>query len=170
VSEMDAWKLGQVASKWIEENFQPASRILEFGSGSGTYERAQKYDVTAIEHDEDFLSSDYRCIHASIKANEISSKYDETGWYDPKKISLINQEKFDLIIIDGPPGAIGRKGILHFPWIFQLADIILVDDTHRESEGHLSEKIIHWMGTPEVTELIENGDFGFRKCTIIQRV
>lgn len=63
---MDAWKLGQVASKWIEENFQPASRILEFGSGSGTYERAQKYDVTAIEHDEDFLSSDYRCIHASI--------------------------------------------------------------------------------------------------------
>ena len=170
MSEMDAWKLGQVASKWIEDNLPSSSRILELGSGSGTNERAKKYDITAIEHDEDFLPLDYRCIHANIKANETSSKYDEAGWYDPQKIISLNQEKFDLIIIDGPPGAIGRRGILHFPWIFQLADIILVDDTHRESERHLAEKIIHLIEVPTVTELIERGDFGLRKCTIIQRI
>ena len=77
----------------------------------------------------------------------------------------------DLILIDGPPGIIGRSGILQI--IETLPDFIwmIIDDTDRKSENILAQKIIQHFVPKEVFELKSdsrrhNGDF--RKATIIK--
>ena len=165
---MDAWQLGEEAETWISQKFQNKSAtILEFGCGKGTEARSSCHKITVIEHDIDYIVDGVECMLASIMENRFSEKYNEKGWYDAKIIEQLRGKKFDLIIIDGPPGAIGRSGILAYPWIFELSPIILVDDTHRSSERNLVKAISELLQPAELVELREKAHWGTRQSTII---
>lgn len=161
---MSAWKLGNVASNWVHQFLSiNGKKILEFGCGEGTIERSKKYDVTAIEHDPIYLSDELRCYHAPLVFIEGAQCY----WYDINCFKELQSEKFDIIIIDGPPGRIGRNGILTQPWIFEMSNCILIDDTHRDEESELVTKIEAILINVDREDLIEKSEWGVRKSTIL---
>jgi len=163
---LGAWKLGDVASHWVDQFLSTkGEKILEFGCGNGTIERSKKYKVTAIEHDLLYIKDDFRCIHAPLIFIQDLSCF----WYDINYFKELKFEEFDIIIIDGPPGDIGRKGILSEPWIFKLSNCILIDDTHRQEENDLVSKIEAILINVERVDLIENSKWGLRKTTILNR-
>ena len=118
------------------------STVVEFGSGHGSELLAERFRLISFEHDEEWLgvtSSHY--IHASIQSNHYSDLEGETGWYDAKTVIDNWPKDIDCVIIDGPPGAIGRTGILSIIDLLREVPIILVDDVDRPQELKLSQTL-----------------------------
>ena len=167
----DGWMLPSEVFKWIDENIPQGSLILEFGSGKGSIELSKKFDLISIEHDEQWLGlSDGKYIHAEILQNQVSNKYSEVGWYDFDKLTDL-PSTVEVILIDGPPGEIGRSGILH--WLPNLPDStwIIIDDTDRIKEKHLAELFINRLSPKNFYDILSintrhNGDF--RKATVLR--
>jgi len=117
--------------------------ILEFGSGEGTNELAKHFTVTSVEHDFNWLglcpSSNY--IHAPLEINEHGSQ-----WYSIDILKEQLPEVVDIIFVDGPPGYIGRKPFSDFLDIMPEHKFLILDDTERDSERELVEKIIDKTG------------------------
>jgi len=161
------WMLPHAAFEWIKQNIPSGSRILEFGAGKGTLERAQHYDVTAVEHNEAYTSRDLNYLLTPIIWNEISSQNNEQGWYDVKALLHLKKEEFALIIIDGPPGEVGRSGILAHPWLLNLAPLVMVDDTHRDAERQLAQSISAMMKNADTFVINEESEWGRRETTVL---
>jgi hypothetical protein len=126
-------------------------RTLEFGCGLSTlgFDR-QGTDHTAIEHDEKWIErvkaqlkpdTKVKIIHAPIK----------DGWYDWEPAY---GDLYDVILIDGPPGNIGREGCLEVvPKIMGPHALLLIDDTHREVEQKISTELAAALGLQVIHRL-----------------
>lgn len=118
---------------WILENFKPNQIMLEFGSGPGTLMFTEKFKVYSIEHDEKWVghSPKSNYIYAPIK----------NGWYDvdviKEKILNVN---YDFVLVDGPTGIIGRKGLLKNLNIFNTSVPWIFDDVNRKDEYKIMEE------------------------------
>jgi hypothetical protein len=165
------WMLTPEVMSWIDENIQPDSVILEFGSGHGSIKIAEKYKLWSIEHDSTWIGvSNSIYIEAKIIANPISDKYGERGWYDFESLSEV-PDSVELIIIDGPPGKIGRSGILHYLEELPTCRWILIDDTDRNPEAILANELIKRLlvqSTVEIISELRRSNNSKRKTTIIQ--
>lgn len=113
---------------WIKSNVPPGSPILEFGAGLvSTAKLSGVYKLTSIEHDEKYIgvfTSNY--IYAPLSPID--------GWYDVNQLVSIENENFEMAIIDGPPGSGNRFGILMNLNLLKNCRVILIDDTDRPSE------------------------------------
>lgn len=116
---------------WIFENLKEGSTLLEFGSGPGTIRFTDKYTVYSIEHDIKWVGHCKRSnyIYAPIK----------NRWYD---ISVLQKElpslQYDMILVDGPTGRIGRKGLLNNLHLLDTkAKTMVFDDVNRLKEKEL---------------------------------
>lgn len=128
------WSLGKETFEWIESHIEPGGRILEFGSGRGTERLSRNYSVTSIEHDEAWLNRfDSNYVHAPIV----------NDWYDVNVLMKAIRGPYDLIIVDGPPGKIGRSGVIrHFNRLgLQCGCPVIVDDAERKGEAELSRRL-----------------------------
>lgn len=99
--------------------------IVELGSGAGTARAVEAFGtVYTVEHDDAFLGRvpDAEYIHAPIV----------NGWYDADVLRRELPARFDAVIVDGPPGAIGRAGLLEHHELFPVP--MLIDDAQRRSE------------------------------------
>lgn len=167
----DGWMLPEEVFHWIDENITSGSRILEFGSGKGSVRLSQKFELISIEHNEEWLNlSTGKYIHAKIIENETSKSFSEQGWYDFEKISEL-PSNVDLILIDGPPGNIGRSGILFILEKLPTFIWMIIDDTDRENEDILAQNLIQYFSPKEIIEIKSNSlrhNGGFRKATIIR--
>ena len=133
----EGWMMPKAARDWIEQHIRKGSTILEFGSGDSSEELARRYDLYSIEHDPAYVGkTKSKYIYASIVENDTSKSKGEEGWYDAKIFQEIG-EFFELIIIDGPPGNIGRSGILEYLDLMPNWRYMLVDDTDRIEEREL---------------------------------
>jgi len=155
---------------WINDNISKGCTILEFGSGHGSVALSSRFQLISIEHDENWLNlSNGRYIHAEIVQNPISSTHGQTGWYDSGK--LVNLPAFaDLIIVDGPPGDVGRIGLLHHLALLPKSKYWIIDDTDREAEAILLENLVSELDVIDQIEIISsvrrnNGDP--RKSTVL---
>lgn len=115
---------------WILKHLDPGSTLLEFGSGPGTKLFTKKFIVYSIEHDIKYVGlcekSNY--IHAPIKM----------GWYDVGVIKKnIEDIKYDMVLVDGPTGIIGRDGLLKNLDLFNLDIIWVFDDINRPKENEM---------------------------------
>ena len=118
---------------WITANVKLGSPILEFGAGLvSTAKLSRIYKLTSIEHDEKYIGG----FPSNYIYSPLSSIY---GWYDVNKLFAIENETFELAIIDGPPGSGNRFGILMNLNILKNCRFILIDDTDRPSERLLLE-------------------------------
>tara|TARA_R110000751_G_scaffold197125_3_gene302345 strand:+ start:1418 stop:2020 length:603 start_codon:yes stop_codon:yes gene_type:complete len=110
---------------WIRQNLPDGSKILEFGSGTGTIELAKHYEVTCIEDSSEWMdvAKDAHYIYAPLKDN----------WYDWTHLEVLKDETFDLILVDGPFDLDKRHGIVEWckenPRIFGEA-VLIVDDNN----------------------------------------
>jgi hypothetical protein len=113
--------------------------ILEFGSGTGTAELSKYYNMYSIEHDKEWLNKfDTNYIYAPVVECD---KDNSINWYDINRIKDgIKNIKYDLILVDGPPGTTskyenGRMGFYHNLDLFNIENkIIIFDDLHRDKD------------------------------------
>lgn len=119
------------------------TKSLEFGSGLSTlaFDR-QKTMHTAIEHSRQWIervephlrNQTVEVIHAPI----------DNGWYSWQPPE---NEKYDVILIDGPPQSIGRKQCIeHVVRHVQPDGVIYVDDTMRTEEQEISAELCRRLG------------------------
>jgi hypothetical protein len=125
--------LGPNCLALIHKTVPPGGTILELGSGEGTGVLARSYTMYSIEHDPNFMhlyESHY--IYAPIR----------DGWYCRIMIEGKLPARYDALIIDGPPGTIGRAGLLNHLDLFNLAVPIFVDDINREEEWQVYKYLL----------------------------
>lgn len=129
---LGGWSLDKDTLLYIEDNLTKGSHILEFGSGRGTDALLNKYRVTSVEHDERYVyrrEKNHTIVHAPIT----------DGWYSKNVLRKIMANKFDLIIIDGPPGEL-RSGLTKNIELFSNVSIpIIFDDMGRELDKKVME-------------------------------
>lgn len=127
---MGNYALPEEAYEQIRHRVKAGSTILEFGSGEGTDVLAKSYGykMVSVEHDPKWIDKyEATYIYAPIDKN----------WYDVSILKKKLPKKYDLIIIDGPTGDIGRKGILEHLDILKLDCPVLIDDINRHDEAYI---------------------------------
>ena len=77
------------------------------------------------------------------KAPEIE---DNKGWYHPDDLFPNLPEHYDLILIDGPGGWLGRAGFITYLEYFNTEVPIILDDVHREQELMIIKKLSEILG------------------------
>jgi hypothetical protein len=130
---LGGWAIGDNLFEWIINNVEKGSTIIELGSGTGSHELGKIYNIHCIEHDERWVN----------KFDNITYHYApiENGWYDKEKLKNLPKE-YSLLIIDGPPGSVGREKVLENLNLFKLDIPIVIDDTNRKSEKDIADNLI----------------------------
>lgn len=146
------WMMPDEIFSWLEENLELGAAILEFGSGHGSIRLAESFELVSIEHNPEWLGlAESKYVYAEIEENVVSSKYNQQGWYKPKPIiDLVNNMQISAFIIDGPPGDIGRHGVLSIIEELPKSAIFIIDDVHRDQEFDLLQKLLQWHGGKSV--------------------
>ncbi len=124
------WEITDECWSAIESFLERGMRTLETGSGrsTGLFERAG-CEHTALEHD--------ARSRAPFPSVVVAALTGSPPWY-----AWEPSHTYDLVLIDGPPGRIGRSGILRvLPRLVHRDTVIVVDDTHRRAERRLAEEI-----------------------------
>lgn len=120
-SKFGGWSISEQLFKYIRKILPEGCTILELGSGQGTQELAQHYNVISVEHDKKSLNlypSSY--IYAPIV----------NGWYDVRILEQrLKDLSYDLILVDGPTGAIDRSKFLDNLHLFNLAVPIIFNNS-----------------------------------------
>ncbi len=126
-NKLGGWSIEKKMVEAIGNLISKGCSILEFGSGKGTEALLRKYKVTSIEHNKNYYykrSKDHRIILAPI----------QDKWYAKDVVKLSMKHKYDLILVDGPPGKL-REGILRNLDLFKNISIpIIFDDVNRKKD------------------------------------
>jgi hypothetical protein len=127
---------------WIIQHIEHGSNMLEFGSGQGTSLFTKYFNVTSIEHDNKFvgLAKESNYIHAPIV----------NGWYDIEELTQLKDKVYDVILVDGPTGVIGRSGFIKNMGLFNLNTIIVMDDLNRVAELSIFNQTVKLLGNPTI--------------------
>lgn len=146
---MSSWMLPHKAAVWLRDHILRDSTIVELGSGEGTIKLSRWFDVETVEHDEHFLDKydDDRIHYIHCPIAPLKSTYGPAdnprtrdtnySWYDPDVLRSQLPKDYSAIVVDGPPGNIGRWGFAEHLDMF--ADVpILFDDIHRSAERELA--------------------------------
>lgn len=130
--QLGDFSISQEHLEWLTERLPEGSTILELGSGDGTAFLCERWKVHSVEHDHRFVGMHpSRYIYAPIV----------DGWYNPRVLRRELPSEYDLLLVDGPPGRIGRRSLLDHLALFRDDVPFLVDDTHRAQERRLARKL-----------------------------
>jgi predicted O-methyltransferase YrrM len=129
---------------------QDISSVLELGAGQTSlllnkYQKLKNIDVTTLEHDSWWCDRIQQQVNYPLTLAYLTNiKYKglEIATYD---WSAPTDKSFDLILIDGPPGAgyphFARIGALKFLQNLKEQFIIIMDDAEREGERSTIEEL-----------------------------
>ena len=132
------WAISKELFNWIVENLQSGKTILELGSGRGTEELTKHFKVYSIEHDKKWVgrAKESTYIHAPLV------EYSGYRWYDVEILKEQLPKEYDLILVDGPPGDIGRVGFLKNIDLFNTDVTIIIDDSNRKEEAQMRNALV----------------------------
>lgn len=126
---MSDWKLPTEALEWLRFRIG-TYHVVELGSGEGSPVLSALCEkLVSVEHDSAWaLSCETPVIFAPIV----------DGWYCRKTLAEQLPKRIDALIVDGPPGAIGRYPLLQNLDLFPESVPMLIDDVHRPAERELA--------------------------------
>jgi hypothetical protein len=115
------------------------STILELGSGEGDRNLIDLgFRVQAVEHDPAWVGvvPGVEYIHAPLSHIKPTRWHPtQDRWYDSSLLKAkLPALKYDLVIVDGPPGDVGRGGFLKYFNLFDGSVPWILDDIHRFEE------------------------------------
>lgn len=149
MEEEQDWTISDGMIKYIATNI-PQGTILELGSGEGSQKLIHLgYRIWAVEHDKEWVDkfNNVKYFYAPIKKHKAVRGFAHEEWYDKDVIWTI-PKYYNAIIVDGPPGCIGRSGFLKYLDLFNTNVPIIFDDLHRKLEMKLAQKVAHRLGRP----------------------
>ena len=118
--------------EYIRSILEPGKVLLELGSGWTSGEFSKYYTVYSIEHDQKWVDKyNTHYIYAPIINN----------WYDTEALKRDLPKEYDLILVDGPLGSIGRGGFYTNLELFNTNVPIIFDDVNRDAERALMENV-----------------------------
>jgi len=132
--------ISQESLSYILQILPKNKNILMIGSGKGSLFLSKFYNILSVEHDEEYINChDIKYLYAPLVLSP-----ENILWYDLEVIKKCLNKKYDMIIVDGPPGStsdrIGFLMVLDF--IKDLENTILViDDVQRPKEMHLANSL-----------------------------
>ncbi len=143
------WSIGGGIRSAISQLVEEGAVVVELGSGHGTRKLVEKYTVYSIENDEDWVDfcEEANYIHAPITLSADGKE----RWYDTSIIQANLPSTYDLILVDGPPGKIGRGGLLTNFNLFRSDVPIIIDDTIREEEAKIARELAYKLNRPLYT-------------------
>ncbi len=127
---------------YIRRLLPEGSTILELGSGIGTQWLSEYYTMYSVEDKKKYVdryNSTY--IHAYIHPYTIERFDGQKGWYHFTTLKENLPKEYDLILVDGPSGDIGRGGFNKFLKLFRTDVPIVIDDVSRAAEMKLAMKV-----------------------------
>jgi hypothetical protein len=155
----EAWTIPAALWARIQGDLRPGMRTLETGSGLSTklfLDAGCRH--TSLEHDLAWAKKLAMVFPACETAVCWRPLTGEPPWYDwtpPGK-------PFDLVLIDGPPGPIGRGGIERvIDRLVHERTILYLDDALRPEEAALSERLARRLRRPVKTSTA--GHHGFAR-------
>lgn len=160
MNKLGGWSIDKSTIDLIKKIIPKGSTILEFGSGYGSHVLSIDYKVYSIEHNPEWMYKyNINYIYAPIKIRddvhkEKIIKKGLIGWYDTDYFKNNLPKEYDLILVDGPTGKIGRYGFFENIHLFKQNTPILFDDIHRSDELFLANKISEFLG--KKLNIIEN--------------
>jgi hypothetical protein len=124
---LDDWSITKECFDKIVEILPFDSTILEIGSGNSTAVLSSFYNMISIESDEKWMNK-YNSEYIYIPFKETNSDiFGETMWLNTDILKpLINEKKYDLLIVDAGADRVGIYDNLH---IFNTDIPIIFDDT-----------------------------------------
>lgn len=141
----DTWLLLHAEARRLPEG----ARALELGSGlGGLLLAATGLHVTSVDHGQRDLG---RLMAAGRSVGDrlepvhapIVELAPGVAGYD---FSVVPHHPYALVFVDGPPGDIGRAGLLYALDLARGATAIVLDDTEREQERLLAGEIASALG------------------------
>lgn len=131
------WEISDELYDWIRTNVADGATILELGSGVGTSRLVENYHVYSVEHDIAWVGKEPRStyIHAPIR------DYGTYSWYDEDILKNALPKKYDALLVDGPPGFIGRMGVVEQWHLFSCRVPVIIDDCDRPAEFALLQAL-----------------------------
>jgi hypothetical protein len=148
---IDLWAAPQAVHEYLERRLPEGAHILELGSGSGTTRLVEHYEfqVTTVEHDPEYLN---KCAGATYIHAPIIS-----GWYDTSILRTELPAGYDVLLVDGPTGAIGRGGLFSNLDLFDTSKPMIFDDVNRQPEYELATKVSRYLGVGISYHLLADG-------------
>jgi len=147
------WSIDYEIFVWMRQNIPSFTNIIELGSGQATAVLAKYWKVFSVEHDYKFIgmhsSANIKYIYAPIK----------DSWYDAYALKSLPKE-YSCILIDGPPGIIGRYGFIKNIDLFNTDVTMIVDDVHREDEKKIFDELEKITGRTGIITTTNNKAFG----------
>ena len=127
------------------------STLLELGSGGASAEFSKYYSVWSVEHDMIWLNRyNTHYIYAPLVDN----------WYNVEILKKELPTKYDLILVDGPPGRIGRGKFLDHLDLFITTVPIIFDDVNRVAEQDLMNRVAERLGRKATVTVCGTKAFG----------
>jgi hypothetical protein len=151
LSMFGGWAIDIECYQKILEILPAGKTILEFGSGHATNKLAETYKMYSVEHDPAWVgkyNSTY--IHAPITVE--ASQDPAINWYSVEALKKGLPEHYDLILVDGPVGALTpnrmtRDGFRRNINLFNLDDVIIIfDDIQRQWEMNSMNMLVKELG------------------------
>jgi len=117
------WSISKECFDFIRKVLPEGKTLLELGSGWASGQFSKFYTVYSIEDNKKWLNRyNTNYIYAPIKES----------WYDPEVLKSKLPKHYDLILVDGPTGGVGRTGFLKYLELFNIDVPIIFDDVHHK--------------------------------------
>jgi len=124
--ELGSWALGWSVIERIADLLEPKKTILELGSGQGTTILRKYWKVWSVEHNPHWIAQ-LPCL----KDCYVISAPLVDDWYDLEILKAQLPAHYDLLLIDGPPGALSRSKIADHIDLFDTTVPMILDDVQR---------------------------------------
>jgi len=133
------WSISVELFNYVRDVLPRGKTMIELGSGWASGQFSKFYTVYSVEHDKKWVGKyNTNYIHAPIK----------NKWYDTNVLKKKLPKTYDLILVDGPPGFIGRGGFYKNLHLFNTDVTIIFDDVNRKAEHKLMENVSKKLNRP----------------------